>query len=222
MEIIEGIHRVDGVNANVYVIFNQDKLVLIDTGLPRSSRKIVKYIEKTGHKPTEVSTIIITHHHIDHIGSLKNIKKTTNAKVASHELEAPIISGETVPPKPKNLFMRAFGSMIKVQPVKSEVILKENDQIDGLTVIHTPGHTPGSIALLDSKRKAIFVGDTIRSTGGKIRQSPENYSLDPAEARKSIGKIASFEFDVLLSGHGEPLKFEADKQVKRFYENFKK
>jgi len=67
----------------------------------------------------------------------------------------------------------------------------------------------------------MFAGDTIRNDDGKIRESPKNFSFDPEETRKSIEKIASFDFDFLLCGHGEPLMVCASEKVKSFLENLK-
>jgi hypothetical protein len=65
----------------------------------------------------------------------------------------------------------------------------------------------------------MFAGDTIRNDNGKIKESPQNFSFDSEEARKSIGKIVSFDFDVLLCGHGEPLTVGASEKVKSFLES---
>jgi len=77
MEIIEGIHRVDEASSNlahsnVYLVINEKDLVVVDTGMPGNAKKIVAYIQKIGHQPSEVSTIILTHYHIDHAGSVKD------------------------------------------------------------------------------------------------------------------------------------------------------
>jgi len=64
------------VNWNCYII-DDDKLTLIDTGMPNNSDKILAYIKQMGKKPEDVKTIIITHSHIDHIGSLEAMKKAT-------------------------------------------------------------------------------------------------------------------------------------------------
>ena len=68
--------QVDGVNGNVYLVEDDAKLTLIDTGLPRSSGKIIKYIKQLGYEPSSVSTIILTHFHIDHVGSAKKNART--------------------------------------------------------------------------------------------------------------------------------------------------
>jgi len=98
MKIVEGIHQVDGINGNVYLVEDGDKLILIDTGLPRNYKKMIKYIEALGRKPTDVSMIVLTHFHIDHVGSAKKMKELTNAKVAVHEFDSDYVAGKKAPP----------------------------------------------------------------------------------------------------------------------------
>ena len=217
MKIADGTHRIDGINGNVYLVEDGENLTLIDTGLPRNDKKIIKYIESIGHKSNDVKTIVITHFHIDHVGSLKKIKATTGAKVAAHEVEAEIISGKKTAPKPKNLLIKALTALVKAAPVEVDLLLKDNDKVGRLTVIYTPGHSEGSIALFDAERKVMFVGDTVRYIGGKIEGPPERFTLDPQKAKESIGHLSSFDFDILLSGHGEPLMPNASGRLKEFY-----
>jgi glyoxylase-like metal-dependent hydrolase (beta-lactamase superfamily II) len=205
VKIVEGIYQVEGTNGNVYLVEDGDKLILIDTGLPRNDKKIIKNIVALGRKPTDVSLIVLTHFHIDHVGSAKKMKELTSAKVAVHELDADYVAGRKAPPKPKNLMFKALSSVYKAAPVEPELLLKENDKVGRLIVIHTPGHSEGSISLLESERKVMFVGDAIRFIEGKITGSPEQFTLDVGKAKDSIRKIATFDFDILLSGHGQPL-----------------
>ncbi len=216
MKIVEGIHQVDGINGNVYLVEDGEKLTLIDTGLPRNAKKITSYIEGLGRKPTDVSTIVLTHFHIDHVGSAKKMKELTNAKVAVHELDADYVAGKKAPPKPKNLMFKALSSVFKAAPVETDLLLKDNDKVGRLIVIHTPGHSEGSISLLDAERKVMFVGDTIRFMNGKITGSPKQFTLDKDKAKDSIRKISTFDFDILLSGHGQPLMPDASQKVKDY------
>jgi glyoxylase-like metal-dependent hydrolase (beta-lactamase superfamily II) len=221
MKIVEGIHQVEGINGNVYLVEDDEKLILIDTGLPRNEKKITKYIEALGRKPTDVSTIVLTHFHIDHVGNAKKMKELTNAKVAVHELDADYVAGKKAPPKPKNLMFKALSSVFKAAPVEPELLLKDNDKVGRLIVIHTPGHSEGSISLLDAERKVMFAGDAIRFMDGKITGSPEQFTLDMDKAKDSIRKISTFDFDILLSGHGQPLMPDASQKVKDFYVTLK-
>lgn len=215
-KIIEGIYQVEGVNCNVYLVEDGDALILIDTGLPRSDKKIIKAIEELGRKPNDVSTIVITHFHIDHVGSLKKMKVLTGAKVAVHKADADYVSGKQSPPKPKNLMLKALTSVLKATPVDTEVVLEEGDKVGRLVVIHTPGHSEGSISLLDGERKVMFVGDAVRFMDGELEGAPPRFTLDAAKAKESIGKIATFEFDIMLSGHGQPLMEKALQKIREF------
>lgn len=221
MEIIEGIHRVDEASANmahanVYLLINGKELTVIDTGTSGNAQKTVDYIQKLGHQPTDVKTIILTHCHMDHMGSAKELKDLTNAKVAVHTEDADYVSGKKPLPKPKNILFRAVSSFVKPAPVQVDVILKEGDKIAGLVVIHTPGHTPGSIMLLDEERKVLFAGDTLRYDGKKVSGAPEQFSTDPNQIRESIAKASTLNFDVMLPGHGETLKPNASEEIKKF------
>lgn len=216
MKIVDGIHQVDGVNCNVYLMEDGEKLILIDTGLPRSDKKIVKYIESLNHKPTDVSTIVLTHFHIDHVGSAKKMKELTNAEVAVHEADADFVSGKKAPPKPKNLIFKALSSFVKAAPVDVKLVLKDGDKVGRLIVIHTPGHSEGSISLLDVDRKVMFAGDAVRFIDGKITDPPKQFTLDMNKAKDSIKKISTYDFDVMLSGHGQPLTVNASQKVNEY------
>ena len=227
MEIVEGIHRVDEASANmahsnVYVLIQGDELTVIDTGTAGNAKKIVNYVQKIGRHPSNVSTIILTHCHMDHAGSVKELKGLTRAKVAVHAEDADFVSGKKPLPKPKNVLFRAVSSFIKLTPVQPDIILEDNDKIGQLTVIHTPGHTPGSIALLEEGKKALFAGDTLRFDGEKLSGSSEQFTLDMDKAKESIGKISVLSFDVMLCGHGEPLKPDASEAVKKYYGSLKR
>jgi hydroxyacylglutathione hydrolase len=170
MEIIEGIHRVDEASSNfahsnVYLVASRKEILVIDTGTSGNAKKIVAYIQKIGRQASEVSTIILTHYHMDHVGSAKELKDLTQARVAAHLDDADFVAGKKPFPKPKNILFRAFSSFIKPTPVEVDIVLKDGDKIGNLTVIFVPGHSPGSIALLDEQRKVLFAGDTLRFDG---------------------------------------------------------
>ena len=99
MEIVEGIHRVDEASANmahanVYMLIKGEELIVIDTGTPGNAQKTVDYIQKLGRRPADVKTIILTHFHVDHIGSAYELKKLTRAKLAVHIEDADFVSGK--------------------------------------------------------------------------------------------------------------------------------
>lgn len=86
-------------------------------------------------------------------------------------------------------------------------------------VVHTPGHTSGSICLY-REREAIFVGDTLRTDSkGWPRLPPPSLSVDMDQARESIRKISALEYDLLLPGHGAPITTRASASIADFVKN---
>ena len=227
MEIIEGIHRIDEASSNlahsnVYLAISGKELVVVDTGMSGNAKKIVHYIQKIGHQPSEVSAIVLTHYHMDHMGSVKELKDLTNAKVAVHVDDADFVAGKKPFPKPKNVLFRAVSAFIKPTPVDVDVLLNDGDIIGELTVVATPGHSPGSIALFDAQRRVLFSGDTLRFDGAKVTGAPEQYTWDAEKEKQSIQKISTLDFDIMLPGHGEILKADASKKVREFVDSQKK
>ena len=211
MEIVHGIHQVDGIVANSYLI-NGKKIVVIDTGLPDNSRKILNYIRVTlKRNPNEVSTIILTHHHPDHTGNVYELKNLTGAQIAVHCDDADYVSGKKPVDHPGEL---------KIKTLIPDILLKDGDKIAGLTCIHCPGHTPGSIALYDPNRRILFAGDTLMFSEGALQGPPKEYTLDMDLARESVGKLTGIEFDIMLPGHGEPLMSDARARVCEFYNSW--
>jgi hydroxyacylglutathione hydrolase len=223
MEIVEGVHRVEGVNCNCFLEVGSE-LVLIDTGLPRSTKKIIGYItEKLHRDPSDLKTIILTHFHADHIGCARELKELTGATVAAHQADAGFIDGSTRPPAPKvgaRILLKLLSPLIRVKRMKIDLLLNEGDVIAGLKVFHVPGHTPGSIALLDPARSVLFSGDALTFRKGKVTAPPVGFTMDPELASRSVTKIKMLEFDIMLGGHGEPLMPNASARVRKFDETW--
>ena len=95
MEIISGVHKVDGVKgANCYVAMSGPDMVLIDTGMRGSSKKISSYLKGLGRNITDIKYIFITHPDLDHIGGAAEMKKLTGAKLIIHIGDVPALEGD--------------------------------------------------------------------------------------------------------------------------------
>lgn len=220
MEIGPGIHQVDGVNGNSYIIDREDPVV-IDTGMPGSGRKILGYMNDTMHRqPEEIGIIVLTHFHMDHTGGVAVLKTAaTNARVAVHEADAGYVSGRTAPPRypgTKGMLLGIAERVMGPKPVEPDLLLREGDRVGGLLCIHLPGHTPGSIGLLDERSKVLFSGDALRFDGRSISRSPTLFTMDQVREQESILRIAELDFETLLAGHGVPLLPEASSKVREF------
>jgi len=219
MEIVPGIHLIDGISAHCYLI-DDAELTLIDTGMPRKTKKILGYITETLHKkPSDLKTIFLTHCDIDHIGNARELRRITGANIAAHTQDAEIIAGKKTrqtPQRAMSILFRLLGLFLQVKPFLVDEIINNGDTIAGLTVLYIPGHTPGSIALYDSKRKVLFIGDTLGCTNGVVQGPPKSVTWDLEQAYRSVEKLRSLDFTVMLSGHGEPLTSDASAKVKQF------
>jgi hydroxyacylglutathione hydrolase len=140
-----------------------------------------------------IEWVINTHGHFDHIGGDGYF---LNAKVAIHELDAPILENGDA----ELSFSDFFDGNMHARKVDRK--LKEGDEINGLRVIHTPGHSPGSICLYDEKNRILFSGDTIFAEGIGRTDLPGG---SEENLKSSIEKLRGLKIDKLLPGHGEPV-----------------
>ncbi len=204
MELMRGVHVIE-TNANCALLID-DRLILVDTGMNSNATEILSYLERIAYKPTDISSIVITHTHPDHVGGLASLKQKSNAEVAAHRIEADYISKKVKYPGPPG------PQRHRACPV--DVLLEDGDRYQELLVIHTPGHTPGNIALLDEARSLLIAGDTVRNEGGGLGPMSDVYNIDPTEHRHSIKKVAAHDFERLIVGHGKPLADNASKSLK--------
>ncbi len=196
MIVFKDIHLVDNTNANVYVVDLLDKLLIIDAGLPGMDSAIVKYLEESGLMNKSEFIIIITHAHIDHVGGLKKLRDYLNAKVASHIDESVYIRGEK------------YIGRYRYEPVDVDILLKNNDVLyNRFKIIHTPGHTPGSICIYDMFTRSIFPGDLVYEQNGELFEIPKEFSIDFIKNRLQIKRIIdlNIDFDNVMVSHGKPI-----------------
>jgi len=209
-EIVKGIRYIDGTNANSYLVEESDgTLTLVDATMQADGKKVLEFITSMGRKPSEVNTIVVTHCHVDHIRGLAALKAATGGRVAVHEADADYVSGKAKYPSPGGAMGVLFGAMspfFRVTPVETDIRLKEGDSVGRLEVLHTPGHTPGSISLYDRQDQVLFVGDTARFLKGKLQGPPPHFTPRMDQAKASLERLSKLEFHVMLSGHGEPLR----------------
>jgi hydroxyacylglutathione hydrolase len=226
MELGPNIHLIPKIRgANSYAVLEEPQVAgsnhvtLIDTGMPGNARTIMEFLESIGRSQAESVTIILTHPDIDHAGSVSELKeKLENTKVAIHEADAQSLAGERPLKEVRGfarLMLKAASPFMKFKPVTADILLRDGEQVDGLTVVHTPGHTRGSICLYSKGLQAMFVGDALVTDRDRTPSLPRAFmSTDIEEAKKSARKIASYEFQLLLPGHGPPILSDASRKVK--------
>lgn len=224
MEIVPGIHWIEGITGHCYIVVDKE-LTLIDTGMPHKTKKILRYIiDELQRTPSELKTILLTHCDIDHIGNALELRNLTGAKIAAHPQDAEVIIGKKIRMTPKGgmrILFKLLGSFMRVKPFHVDILINDGDNLSGLTVFHMPGHTMGSIALYDSKRKVLFIGDTLGCRDGVVQSPSKSVTMDMKQAYRSIEKLTGLDFTVMLSGHGEPLTSNASVKVTEFISQIK-
>ena len=195
MELLKGVHVIE-THANCALLVD-DRLVLVDTGIDDGAKDLMGYLDRIRRKPTDISTIIITHTHRDHVSGLAVMKERSGAKVAAHRVEADYISRKKSYPGPPGI--------LRHTPVDIDILLDDKQRFEEMLVLHTPGHTPGSISLLDEKHKLLIAGDACQTEEGTIGPMDDSFNIDPKAHRESIKKLAQLDFEAIIVGHGKPL-----------------
>jgi len=199
-EVTKGVYLVgssdisDSRDCSVYLMDLGD-LVLVDAGAGPGFESIVANIKALGFDPARISTLILTHCHIDHVGGAHLFREAYNPKIVMHELDArPVERGD-------NRMTGASFYGLNLRPLPVDVILSgDEDRIfvcdHDIVCLHTPGHTPGSMSLyIDLDGKRILFGQDIHGPFLK------DFGSDLKAWTKSMQKLLALRADVLCEGH---------------------
>jgi len=200
---------------NVYLVIAGGKGILIDAGIRKHSREVYAKIHKHGLEPEDIRFILLTHTHFDHVRGLKEIKEKTGAKILVHSNEAPSLSkgytdiplGTTTTGKVFSFLGRKVVPFIGAYPpVTPDIVIGDRYDIPDLGVpayvIHTPGHTSGSLSLIIDNEYA-FVGDCMLSVFRKSILPA--FADDPATLMKSWQVLLDTGCRIFYPGHRGPI-----------------
>ena len=226
-EIVSGVYGIAMVYVNAFLIAGEDGLALVDSGLPKRKDTILGAVAGIARQPADLKRILITHYHVDHVGSLADLKEASDAKSYVHPADSPVVRGDEPQPGPNrsSLLGKLVGPLVeRLAPEAAaaavDVEIQDGEELPiagGIKVLHTPGHTPGHLAFLLPASKVLFVGDAAANILG-LRTPIGMYTVDPEQAKESIRKLAALEFDVACFGHGGVLKGEANLRFRRLAE----
>jgi glyoxylase-like metal-dependent hydrolase (beta-lactamase superfamily II) len=205
--IVDGVWEVGIGYVHAHVIEADDGLVLVDTGTPGKAGKIDGALRGIGRKVEDIRTIVLTHWHFDHIGTLGEIVRRSGATVLAHAADAPVIDGSQ---PPQLTWIMKLTAPIMGKPALAGVDRRLSGDgptgVPGLTALHTPGHTTGHVSyLFDRHGGVLFAGDVATNMGGRIRRPPRPVTPDMPTNEASMRKLAGLEFDVVVFGHGKAL-----------------
>jgi len=181
-------------DCSVYLL-DVGELVMIDTGFGESIDLIGRNIEEQGLDPKDVSTVILTHCHIDHIGGADRFRQRFGSRLAMHRLDAAIVA------RGDNRLTAAFCFQKVFLPFPIDIILEgEEERLacgeQELFCLHTPGHTPGSISVYaDAGGKRVLFAQDL---GAPLLKE---FDCDPVAWKRSAEKLLNLNADILCDGH---------------------
>lgn len=225
MRVADGIHRLTNGVVNFYLVEDGGKLALVDAGAPGDWDQLVRAIDSLGLSLDNLETVLLTHAHSDHTGFAERARTETDAMVRIHRADEDLARTGKGPKNQSGVsryllrpeaYRTLFGLMrrsgLKVVPIHELSTFDDGETLDvpgRPRVVHTPGHTEGSCAILFEERGALVTGDALATrnpltgrTGPQI--APDGLNQDSERALRSLDQLASLEVDLVLTGHGEP------------------
>lgn len=176
---------------NAYVLIRGDEVALVDTGIPGTGAQFATVLQEAGLGWDAVQHLLLTHYHGDHVGAMGEVMaEATGATVYAGAEDIPEIETEH-----------------NIQDVA------DGDEVFGLQIIATPGHTPGHISVLDPVGSLFVAGDALTNQDGNLAGPSPQFTADMAVANESVRKIATFDFGTALFGHGEPIESGASEAI---------
>lgn len=168
---------------SAYAVVRDGEAAIVDTGVDGSANAIELMLATLDAEWDDVAHVILTHLHGDHVGSLPAVMASAaDATAYAHQADIPQIRS----PRPITAVADA-------------------DTVFGLTVIHTPGHTPGHIALHEPELRVLFAGDAINGANPGVAGPNAQFTPDMALAIESARRLGTFDYEIAVFGHGEPV-----------------
>ncbi|MEU8761364.1 MBL fold metallo-hydrolase [Streptomyces sp. NPDC048659] len=193
-----------------YVWRDDSGLTLVDAGWVGAADAMEAALRGAGLDPARIRRIVLTHCHRDHVGAAQELADRYGCEILAHALDAPVIRGELPVPEPDLLDwevpLYAHGLTVpEAPPTKVDRELADGEVLDfgdGAVVLHTPGHTPGSLAVHLPCHGVLLTGDTVATVQGVTFGV---FHVDRALAMESMRRLAELAPSVLCCGHGEPV-----------------
>ena len=216
--VIQPIPGVRG--AQAYYYRGAEGTAVVDPGYTGSSRAVLRFLTERRINPKDLEWVILTHHHIDHAGTAFALCEATGARLAVHRDDAPYLRAtrpreritlwglaDWLPPRLAAYVVTCAGCEPR--------LLEHGETIAGLTVVHGPGHTPGSIGLWSATESALFTGDILNNERG-LGMPPWSVNHSHKKARLAPQRLRGLRYERAFFGHGPAIMEAADRRIDAF------
>lgn len=207
---------------NPTLIWDDETVILVDAGMPSQLPEIRKAMDQVGAPFSRLNKVILTHQDLDHISGLPEMLRLSDHKVEvlAHIAERPYIQGdkplikfnpekmakrlESLPEEQRKQMEIVIAASLKVKANVDETV--EDGEVlpycGGITVIFTPGHTPGHICLYLNQSKTLITGDALNVINGQLVGPNPEYASDIVTAKKSLTNIIQYDIETVICYHG--------------------
>ena len=193
-EVAPRVHAIPLIGATAFAIL-EDEITVIDAGMRGSLPRLHAAIRALGRSPAEIARFVVTHAHPDHLGG------AAGADVLLHQADLD---------RALRLNAGTIARRLALRRASQTVAIADGDllpALGGLRVVHTPGHTPGSICLYAEREGILFSGDALwRDDSGMLHRPNRYWSEDLGAARTSVARMAALDVGTILFGHLPPLE----------------
>jgi len=214
MEIAPGVHAIRLLSVYAFLI-SEPRMTLIDTGLIGSRRRVERYVQRIGRSMDEIGQIICTHAHPDHIGAVRELAGDREVEVLMHPADLAGLSvrlRDAVANRNRGQLIAYFTRHPgEATPIEDGQVLP---MLGGLEVVHTPGHTPGSVCLYARHHKLLFSGDVLQVIRRRVTFASTVFSDDMALARASVARMAALDVKTIAFSHYPPLREGANEVLR--------
>lgn len=227
MKVGENVIRLGSPLVNWFLVGDGSHITVVDAGAPGYRRQLAGGCAELGRTEADVSAVVLTHAHADHVGVAEMLRTELRVPVWVHEGDRDLAT--TAKSMGKNegsmfpylrhtaawklTFELMRNGAMKPRPIQEVRTFTDGEQLDvpgGLRVVHTPGHTDGHCVLVSETAGVCFAGDAICSynpltgeTGPQLM--PRAFTHDVAQATASLDRMSGLGVESILPGHGDPM-----------------
>ena len=221
--VTEGIHQIDLGGTSTTLIETGEGPVLIDLGWKWSYNRLKNSLRVLGYHPVDVSVAAVTHYHPDHSGGMGAFKRESGGYLAVHADEGDIYTSAIRTPSIMRGWRGGFGvlnpflNFLGRNPTPADILLRDDELLPAaleIEVIHTPGHTRGSVSFYIPAKRTLIVGDAMMHKQGRLYPPHNTFSHNRLAAWDSIRKLVEFDCSIVCFSHYPPLVGRGQDSIK--------